>query len=197
MLLGPIHTCFPKGEPQLPGLSTQNDLVQAPTSTPISVATIKAARTANWKPVADLGPSPEANPKMGTEVGLMPDMNFNPLKRLKFWRRRRDSNPRYPDRVRFLSRELVSATHPRLRTAARLRRRAYSQPDGQRQGGLDKKARRRLVRTAGGEVKGWFGARSAFAAQWLTARRKTDSLRRRAVASCAGSDSANCAIIRG
>ena len=34
------------------------------------------------------------------------------------WRRRRDSNPRYPDRVRFLSRELVSATHPRLRLAA-------------------------------------------------------------------------------
>ena len=39
------------------------------------------------------------------------------------WRRRRDSNPRYPDRVRFLSRELVSATHPRLRIAALSRRR--------------------------------------------------------------------------
>ena len=35
------------------------------------------------------------------------------------WRRRRDSNPRYPVRVRFLSRELVSATHPRLRDASR------------------------------------------------------------------------------
>ena len=41
----------------------------------------------------------------------------------RLWRRRRDSNPRYPVRVWFLSRELVSATHPRLRngriTAAR------------------------------------------------------------------------------
>ncbi len=47
----------------------------------------------------------------GTLPGAVPSL-------VPRWRRRRDSNPRYPDRVRFLSRELVSATHPRLRDTA-------------------------------------------------------------------------------
>ncbi len=52
---------------------------------------------------------------------------------LFFWRRRGDSNPRYPNRVRQFSKLLVSATHPPLRSFA-ISRHCYTQCASQKSG---------------------------------------------------------------
>lgn len=59
-------------------------------------------------------------PKAGAITGLryIPWLSCKKKRRLAgrlFWRRRGDSNPRYPNRVRQFSKLLVSATHPPLR----------------------------------------------------------------------------------
>ncbi len=64
-------------------------------------------------------------PKAGAITGLRYIPQARPLSKKRrlsdvffLWRRRGDSNPRYPNRVRQFSKLLVSATHPPLRSCA-------------------------------------------------------------------------------
>ncbi len=91
-----------------PGLQTGLHLVSGHKKTSCNARGFYVVGVVGFEPT-----TPWSQTRCANRTALYPELFFT-FNSIKNWRRKGDSNPRYPNRVRQFSKLLVSATHPSL-----------------------------------------------------------------------------------